>query len=346
MFEERYFIRLVFCFSLTTSWCDQQLVSMGEHFWSAERLLVTAARRGDLGAAAMALDRGACIMKKDSQGYSALDYAARGGHARIVELFVTRCPGSCHSEHGRRSSTPLHYAAEGDQCHVIRLLLRNGASVCAIEEQHGDTPLHVAACYGFFKALGVLLGGSDAQEAVNRQNDNGDTPLHVAIRGRHVRMVARLLAAGASVFVANNDDQTPLDLAEAIGCGRRICAALRIAAQRECIQAPSLGVLPYISIIEGGTIVLEEGTTCYICFEEFRDEDTIAEPLISEERGAGIACGHYCHQACLSKWFTSQVQDDADEISFHDTCPACRQKSFPATMVIHQQPAPAPAPRQ
>jgi len=93
---------------------------------------------------------------------------------------------SAQDEHGR---TPLHLAAGMGQVDVARMLVERGADMSA-QDEHGRTPLHLAASRGRVDVARMLVErGAD----VSAQDEHGSTPLQLVASGR-VDM-AQMLAA-------------------------------------------------------------------------------------------------------------------------------------------------------
>ena len=117
--------------------------------------------------------------------------------------------------------TPLWYAAFGGNTAVLEHLFRLGHTLAAewphregaIDERHGNTPLHAAAMWKHVNACRVLLAQPHSKRLLDTFDELGDTPLHCAVRANHLDIARALLAAGADV---NANDQTrigftPLD---------------------------------------------------------------------------------------------------------------------------------------
>lgn len=100
---------------------------------------------------------------------------------------------------------------------TAKLLLSLGANPNAVQEA-GYTSLHVAALRIDVRAVEILLDGK--ADPNRRTNRNMDTPLHLVLVGRWgtdyndpdsvIRIVQRLLLAGADVNARDRDGRTPL----------------------------------------------------------------------------------------------------------------------------------------
>jgi ankyrin repeat protein len=111
----------------------------------------------------------------------------------------------------------LHLAAaESDHLDTVKVLLANHATV-NIENDDGDTPLHLAVQKPQPKATEALLGaGADA----NYKNIHGETPLHLAVVSEDPDIVKALLSSDAGVDVDVKDERgrTALDIANEDKC--------------------------------------------------------------------------------------------------------------------------------
>jgi ankyrin repeat protein len=46
---------------------------------------------------------------------------------------------------------------------------------------------------------------------INKKNNNGDTPLHLACKNHNLKITELLYRYGASIYIKNNENKTPLD---------------------------------------------------------------------------------------------------------------------------------------
>ena len=115
-----------------------------------------AAGNGDLAKAQILLDRNPnLISSKNSQGFTALHYAASYGYKEIAELLIAR-KSDVNAKTGT-GDTPLHYAAAYGFKDIAELLLSNGADINA-RDNMGRTPLYDAAGSGRLEEVKLLLG--------------------------------------------------------------------------------------------------------------------------------------------------------------------------------------------
>ncbi|KAK9822236.1 hypothetical protein WJX81_003275 [Elliptochloris bilobata] len=165
------------------------------------------------------------VNAQDQDGWSALHFAAAGGHSDVVEELLAHgarlqpdCQGrlplhlaalsskagavaallrSSHAQVDARDAsgcTALHRAAAQGHQGVLQILLQHGA-VAGLAVQGGTTAAHLAAFKGRPEALGSLLAASADP---NARDADGATPLHEAAGGAAcLACVHALLAAGA-----------------------------------------------------------------------------------------------------------------------------------------------------
>ncbi|XP_060756112.1 ankyrin repeat and SAM domain-containing protein 6-like [Neoarius graeffei] len=120
----------------------------------------------------------------------------------IVRGGLPLVPVDCTDEEG---NTALHFAAASGHEHLVRFLLRKGASVDS-RNNYGWTPLMQAARFGHLNVSHILLeNGAE----INGRNRMGASVLTMAARGGHTHVAKLLLEHGAFV-----DDFDHLSAAE------------------------------------------------------------------------------------------------------------------------------------
>lgn len=116
-------------------------------------------------------------------GETALMMASLRGQTSMVERLLAR-----GAQVNRPGWSPLHYAAIGTDDHILRLLLKQGATIDA-RSPNGTTPLMMAAQYGPWSCVDALLSaGAD----IALTNDLGLSVIDFAIRGGRDGMAASL----------------------------------------------------------------------------------------------------------------------------------------------------------
>jgi nitrate/TMAO reductase-like tetraheme cytochrome c subunit len=167
---------------------------------------VKAARENDVHAVRNLLEADPELVKAtDEIGFTALDWAATRGHARIVGMLLAA--GAAVDVVGWDGGTVLHRACHHRDPGLARMLLDAGADL-AVRNQWGRTPLHVAARRGCLEVARLLLArGADP----NVGTKEGWTPLHVAQKAGWPEMVDLLLAHGADPAREDEEGRRPED---------------------------------------------------------------------------------------------------------------------------------------
>ena len=138
------------------------------------------------------LDR-AAINALSADGWTPLHLAAFFGHAKIVELLLSRDADVTARSRNPNGNTPLHAALVGNHKLVAGLLIGRGADVNAADAA-GWRPLHLAAANNNLDAINALVAqGAD----VAAGNGEGLTPLTIAQEKSHREAAALLRRYGA-----------------------------------------------------------------------------------------------------------------------------------------------------
>ena len=147
---------------------------------------------------------------QDYEGWTALYFAAHGGHAEamVVLLDAGADPNQAEEEEAA-GMAPLHVATNDMYLEAARLLLERGAAVDATTKK-GSTPLMLACKHGHVEAARLLL---EKGAAVDAKNEEGMTPLMVACQKGQVEAARLLLENGAAVDAKDEDGRTALMVA-------------------------------------------------------------------------------------------------------------------------------------
>jgi ankyrin repeat protein len=110
-----------------------------------------------------------------------------------------------------RSYTALHQASEMGLEDLANILVREYHADVQAKLLNGSLPIHITAQYGSDKCIQFFL---DQGVDVNTTNDELRTPLHTAVDNGEASSVRFLIAAGASLDLADENGMTAPDLAE------------------------------------------------------------------------------------------------------------------------------------
>ena len=177
-------------------------VAMMALLWAApppDAPVADAAMRGDIGAVRSLLDEGAGVNVAQSDGMTALHWAAELGNAELVRL-LAGAGADLEAVTRIGDLTPLHIGAEMGQGGAVRALLEAGAEVES-RNVNGSTPLHFAALSGSADAVAALADhGADVNV---REAKWGQTPLMFAASRNRASAITALIERGAEVGVTS-----------------------------------------------------------------------------------------------------------------------------------------------
>ena len=155
-----------------------------------------AAMRGDLDEVRELLRSGADVNAPQSDGLTALHWAADNGDAALAGVLIYA--GANLAPLTRNDAyTPMHMAARGGHAGVIEQLLEAGADPGVATSRTGVTPMHLAAKAGSGEAIRALAAGGAEVDARDRQW--GQTPLIFAAGFNRLVAVNTLVELGADV---------------------------------------------------------------------------------------------------------------------------------------------------
>lgn len=177
--------------------------------------LIYAAENGNSLAVKTLLDRGGDPLTKSSSGMTLLHAAVASGDIKTIEaVFALGLDTNAKTEDG---STPLIWAAQGRNPHLIQLLLSDKRTEVNAATEYGTTALIAATTDddGFRSAnrdcVALLIAHGASVNAKDRQ---GFTPLMGASFYGDLEVVKILVDNGADLSARDNQGQTALSLAK------------------------------------------------------------------------------------------------------------------------------------
>lgn len=182
--------------------------------------LLTAAYHGHHDLVLLLIEQGkADLHKKNSQGKTAIFYAAQAGHTQVLVALYEK--GALLTDQNQRGQDLLAAASANGRVKTVEKLLDLGVSINSFTHNQ-ETPLFLASSKGHHEIVHLLLKkGADALLT----DRHGLTPLAVAAKEGHLKCIRELIP------------YTPIQKEEELGdCGG---AALDVAAKRgheECYQ--------------------------------------------------------------------------------------------------------------
>lgn len=177
--------------------------------------LLLAAAHGCSAVVSLLLENGADVTCEDEKRRTALHWAV-GQDKTIERLLKDQQVQELKlvNQQDSTGATALHYAAQGGFLKSVLLLLKNGTDP-GLKNNKLETPLHLAASYGWLPIVKKLMEGRQTR-MMNVGNLSDLTPLHLAASNGQDRVVKFLLDRGATIE-RDTDGRTPLHFAAAKG---------------------------------------------------------------------------------------------------------------------------------
>jgi ankyrin repeat protein len=241
-----------------------------------DSLLMWASKSGEDRAVQALIARGARQEQQNTDGMTALHFAAAKGHAGIVDQLCA-APGAAAAIalRDKFGCTPLVFAvmSGGGGERLVAALLAADASGLTVDAQSdtGSTALVWASFNGVEHAVRLLLARGARQDL---QNDSGRAALHYAAEKGHAGVVEQLCAApgaAAALTLRTKNGHTPLVLAVSEGGGgeRLVAALLAADAAGETVNVQNvLGDTALIQASENG----HRGAVCLLMARGARQE--------------------------------------------------------------------------
>jgi ankyrin repeat protein len=170
-----------------------------------------------------------------------LHQAVKEGDEDGVRLLIEA--GIDVNQKDQSGSFPIMWIHNWENNGIASLLVAAGAHL-NVQDEEGFTPLHYAVLYGCEKNVVLLIG---AQADVNKQNNYGDIPLHYAVLKNHKNIIHILLRGGTYLNVINNDDVTPVELADDNAYGEIAALLKNVKKKRDNIIKKKYCVLILMS---------------------------------------------------------------------------------------------------
>ncbi|XP_036072351.1 ankyrin repeat and SOCS box protein 10 [Oryzias melastigma] len=200
---------------------DMRWVARGEGLWSLtyEQELTTplhiTASRGFVDCLDLLLQRGANVDLAPG-GVTALHESCENCQPECTKLLLAY--GANPNAVSEDGLMPLHVCTAPESLECAKHLLQYGATINGHSLEENDTPLHVAARHGLPDLVDLYLSYG---AALDDRNDEGFTPMNSACSQpqepqdleRYFTVCQKLLEAGASIHIMDQDKHTPLHMA-------------------------------------------------------------------------------------------------------------------------------------
>ncbi|KAM9847129.1 receptor-interacting serine/threonine-protein kinase 4 [Aulostomus maculatus] len=117
--------------------------------------LHVAAETGHTSTSRLLIKHHANIHTQNTQGLTPLHLASQRGHLATVRMLIEEGADPYKSSPALR--TPCHLAAENGHCEVLKELLLHCPDACALSDEQGLSPLHLAVQGGYSNIITMLL---------------------------------------------------------------------------------------------------------------------------------------------------------------------------------------------
>jgi ankyrin repeat protein len=177
----------------------------------ANAALLEAAEKNDAPKIQDLLRQGCDIDTANTNGWTALTFAAKAGNKAIVEFLVRNGANVNHQTSTSVGGTVLCFAAGGNNPAVVDYLIAKGADVNG-KSRNGMTPLIYACAHNNTNLASLLISKGADVNLPGQLNDQGHswTPLMTAANSGDVEIIKLLLNAGARLEQTNNNGDTAL----------------------------------------------------------------------------------------------------------------------------------------
>jgi ankyrin repeat protein len=167
--------------------------------------LMLASKCGNLDMIQTLIHYGADLEQEYSNGSTALSFAAQSGRSEAVKLLVEL--GAKIDHRGENGFTPLYWAVEGGKSSTMRLLLDLGADIQTLPTQM-QLRLILSSTH-----LPILKSHLHQDKWRNFLDSAGNSCLHLAAQFGSFEAIQVLLESHADIEVKNKDRSTPAQMA-------------------------------------------------------------------------------------------------------------------------------------
>ena len=167
------------------------------------------------------------IVQGEDSGWTPLHIAAFMGNVKLVKLFLENGTSSLAYVKNKEGLSAFHIAAQEGNALVMKEFITACPDIYELLDNTGRTALHVAAERGEQEAVNFFLERTDLLGLINMQDEEGNTPMHLAAFGGHYKVLL-LLANRRDVDInaTNKEGLTTMDKnfsSTNIGINLKVC---------------------------------------------------------------------------------------------------------------------------
>uniref|UniRef100_A0A673GEB8 Nuclear factor NF-kappa-B p100 subunit-like n=1 Tax=Sinocyclocheilus rhinocerous TaxID=307959 RepID=A0A673GEB8_9TELE len=157
----------------------------------------------------------------------------------------------------------LQYCSTGD----VRPLLALQRHLCGVQDENGDTPLHLAIIHqqpGVVQQLIQALNNTPQQKFINKLNNLNQAPLHLAVITKQAKLVEMLMKTGADPSLQDQEGRTALHLAAHTGDEAILRSSLkwRLRLHHTCEHAVNIFFTSFLGQYPVHLAVKKDGEHC------------------------------------------------------------------------------------
>ncbi|KAL1509630.1 hypothetical protein ABEB36_004339 [Hypothenemus hampei] len=149
-------------------------------------------------------------LRKSENGHYALHLAAEHGHSECIEILLDN--GANPNLTNLRAESPMHLAIKAKSYASVLMLILKGQADLNLENYNRRTPLHEAVQLVADTRIDIVKALIENGANVNVQDQHGFTPLHIAALNELPQCVSILISHDADCSIKSNSGMTAFSI--------------------------------------------------------------------------------------------------------------------------------------
>nr|AGC71860.1 hypothetical protein [uncultured bacterium A1Q1_fos_2140] len=216
------------------------------------------------------------LHEKDERGWTLIDWIQQKNNAvallRHCYESANQDINSSNVSRNIKTAERLHMAVICGQFEEVK---RNIGKNMANSIRYGESPLYLAARYGYFRIAEYLINNAGAKINTQQENGSKESALHIAVAKNRPDIVRLLLSKGADIRLDNSQGKTPGVLAKEIG-DQKLIALFKESSDKKTANRPIQKTVNSSSKLYQLIASLREKK---INLESFKDNKTLIQYL-------------------------------------------------------------------